>query len=218
VKLSAHAPYYINFNAHEPRKLRASQGILLKAARMAATCGARSIVFHTGFYLGDPPEEVYDTVKKYLAEIISRLKDEGTQLWLRPEVSGKGSQFGSIEEILRLSTELEGVAPCIDFAHWHARTRGFNTYPEFAWVLEQIKEKLGTAALGNMHIHISGIAYGEKGEIRHLNLQDSDLQYTELLKALKDYHVNGLVICESPSQEEDALLLKESYNALPLKD
>jgi len=66
-----------------------------------------------------------------------------------------------------------------------------------------------------MHIHISGIAYGQKGEKSHLNLKESDLRYTELLKALKDYSVRGMVICESHNQEGDSLLLKESYHALP---
>ncbi|MBA7479077.1 endonuclease 4 [subsurface metagenome] len=215
VKLSAHAPYYLNFNAHEPRKIRASQGILRKAARIASICGAQSLVFHTGFYLGDPPQVAYQAVKKYLKEVLSRLKEENINMWLRPEVSGKGSQFGTIDEILELCTELEGIAPCIDFAHWHARSGGFNSYPEFASILRQINDKLGKAALDNMHIHISGIAYGQKGEKSHLNLKESDLRYTELLKALKDYSVKGMVICESHNQEGDSLLLKESYHALP---
>ena len=215
VKLSAHAPYYLNFNAHEPRKIRASQGILRKAARIASICGAQSLVFHTGFYLGDPPQVAYQAVKKYLTEVLSRLKEENINMWLRPEVSGKGSQFGTIDEILELCTELEGIAPCIDFAHWHARSGGFNSYPEFASILRQINDKLGKASLDNMHIHISGIAYGQKGEKSHLNLKESDLRYTELLKALKDYSVRGMVICESHNQEGDSLLLKESYHALP---
>jgi len=215
VTLSAHAPYCLNFNAHEPRKIRASQGILRKAARIASICGAQSLVFHTGFYLGDPPQVAYQAVKKYLTEVLSRLKEENINMWLRPEVSGKGSQFGTIEEILELCTELEVIAPCIDFAHWHARSGGFNSYPEFASILRQIKDKLGKASLDNMHIHISGIAYGQKGEKSHLNLKESDLRYTELLKALKDYSVRGMVICESHNQEGDSLLLKESYHALP---
>jgi deoxyribonuclease-4 len=214
VRLSAHAPYFINFNAHEPRKLRASQGILLKAARIAAICGARNLVFHAGFYLGDTPQETYQTVKKYLAEVVAQLKQEDTSIWLRPEVSGKASQFGSVTELTELCSELEGMAPCIDFAHWHARNGGFNSYPEFASVLEQIQGKLGRASLDDMHIHISGIAYGAKGEQRHLMLEESDLKYIELLQALKDYGVSGTAICESPNLEEDALLLKESYRAL----
>jgi deoxyribonuclease-4 len=215
IKLSTHAPYFLNFNAHEPRKLRASQAILLKAAGIASICGARSLVFHPGFYLGDPPSQAFRTVKKYLAEVVARLKDEGIKLLLRPEVSGKGSQFGSLEEILELCSQLEATAPCIDFAHWHARTGRFNSYPEFTSVLEQVKGRLGASALEDMHLHISGIEYGARGERRHRQLEASDLKYIELLRALKDYQVGGIVICESPSQEEDALRLKESYNSLP---
>jgi len=214
VKLSAHAPYFINFNAHEPEKIRASQGRLLQTARIAWLCGAESAVFHTAFYLGDPPEKAYNTVKKHLREVLKQLKEENNPIWIRPEVMGKPSQFGTIEEILDLCIELKGVALCIDFSHWHARTGRFNSYPEFASILLQIKERLGRAALDNMHIHISGIAYGEKGEIKHLNLKESDFQYTELLKALKDYDVKGIVICESPNLEEDALLLQATYNTL----
>jgi len=214
VKLSAHAPYFMNFNAREPEKIKASQYRLLQTARIASLCQAESVVFHAAFYMGDPPDKAYTTVKKYLEEALAQLKQENNRVWIRPEVLGKGSQFGTIEEVIKLSAELEGVAPCIDFAHCHARTGEFNSYTEFSSILLQIKERLGKAALDNMHIHLSGIAYSKKGEIKHLNLKESDLQYVELLKALKDYDTKGLVICESPNLEEDALLLQATYNTL----
>ena len=212
VKLSAHAPYFINLNAHEPEKIRASQDRIIQTARIALLCGAESIVFHAAFYLGDTPEETYSNVRESLEEVIRQLKRENNRVWIRPEVMGKPSQFGTLEEVLDLCTELEGVAPCIDFTHWHARTGAFNSYPEFTSVLQRVRERLGRAALDNMHIHVSGIAYGQKGEINHLNLQESDFQYAELLQALKDYDAQGIVICESPNLEEDALLLQETYN------
>ncbi len=214
IKLSAHGPYYINLNAREPEKIAASQQRILQTARIGAICGAKSIAFHAAFYLGDPPEKAYQAVKKALAEIINQLKRENNQVWLRPEVMGKPSQFGTIEEVLNLCNELEGVGICMDFAHWHARTGQSNSYPEFASILEQIKQGLGEPALADMHIHVSGIAYGKKGERNHLNLEESDLRYVELLQALKDYKAGGLVICESPNLEEDALLLQESYKNL----
>jgi deoxyribonuclease-4 len=214
IKLSAHGPYYINLNAREPEKVAASQERILQTARIGAICGAESIAFHAAFYLGDPPEKAYQVVKKSLAEIINQLKRENNRVWVRPEVMGKPSQFGTIEEILKLGTELEGVGICMDFAHWHARTGKSNSYPEFASILEQIKRGLGDQALADMHIHASGIAYGQKGERNHLNLEESDLHYVELLQALKDYKARGLVICESPNLEEDALLLQETYHQL----
>jgi deoxyribonuclease-4 len=212
VKLSAHAPYFINLNAHEPEKIRASQDRIIQTARIAALCGAESIVFHAAFYIGDSPEKTYSRVKESLGEVMHQLKRENNRVWIRPEIMGKPSQFGSLEEILDLCTEMEGVAPCIDFAHGHARTGAFNSYPGFASILQQVKERLGKTALDNMHIHVSGIAYGEKGEKKHLTLKESDFQYAELLQALKNYDAQGIVICESPNLEEDALLLQETYN------
>ena len=214
VKLSTHAPYFINFNAHEPEKIIASQERLLQTARISALCEAQSTAFHAGFYLGDPPGKAYDMVKDSLEEILNQLKKEGNQVWLSPETTGKPSQFGNLEEILNLCTEVEGVAPCIDFAHLHARSGTSNTYQEFTAILLQIEESLGRITLDNMHIHVAGIAYGEKGETKHLNLKESDFQYVELLKALSTYDVKGQVICESPNLEEDALLLQTTYNTL----
>ncbi|MDP6825266.1 MAG: TIM barrel protein [Dehalococcoidales bacterium] len=214
IALSAHAPYYVNFNAHEPEKIRASQERLLHTVRIGSLCGVRSIVLHTAFYLGDPPEQVYDAVKKYLGEVIDRIRKDNYRLLIRPEVMGKPSQFGTIDEILRLCTELERLAPCVDFAHWHARTGVNNSYREFSAVLSQINDSLGREALDDMHIHFSGIQYGAKGERKHLNLKESDLNYIELLRALKDHEVGGLVICESPNLEGDALMLQETYQGL----
>lgn len=215
VKISVHAPYFINFNAHEIEKIKASQERLLQTARIASVCHAESVVFHTAFYLNDPPTEVYKTVKKHLKEVLDQLKYENNKVWIRPEVLGRGSQFGTIEEILNLCVELDGIAPCIDFAHWHARIGVFNSYPEFTSILEQVRKRLGRTALDNLHIHVSGIVYNPKrGEIKHLNLKESDFQYVEFLKSLKDYNVKGFVICESPNLEEDALLLQTTYSSL----
>ncbi len=214
VKLSAHGPYFINLNAREPEKIIASQGRILQTARIAAICGAGSIIFHAAYYLGDPPEKTYSAVKKYLGEVMDQLKRENNRVRVRLEVMGKPSQFGTIDEILRLCAELEGVGIGMDFAHWHARSGLSNSYPEFTSVLQQIGQRLGDQALDNMHIHVSGIAYGEKGERKHLDLPESDFKYAELLKAFKDYDVKGIVICESPNLEEDALLLQETYNKL----
>ncbi len=215
IKLTAHAPYFINLNSREDEKIRASQDRIVQTARIAQLCGAQSIIFHAAFYLGDPPEKTYEMVKRYLTEVLDWLDRENNRVWVRPEVMGKGSQFGTIEEILNLAAEIGGrLAPGIDFSHWHARTGRYNTYEEFAAVLEQVKGRLGRQALDNLHIHVSGISYGKKGELKHLNLKESDFRYDELLRALEDFGTSGVVICESPNLEEDAILLHKTYHSL----
>ncbi|MDH4269422.1 MAG: TIM barrel protein [Dehalococcoidia bacterium] len=215
VVLTAHGPYYVNLNSIEPQKVHMSKERILQTARIAALFGARSITFHAAFYLKNTPAETFATIKKHLQEVMNILQKEGNQVTISPEVTGKPSQFGTLEELLRLSSEMEGVAPCIDFSHWHARTGKANSYRQFIAVLDQIEKKLGRQGLGNMHIHLSGIAYGKKGEIKHLMLPDSDFRYGELLEALKERKAKGVVICESaPYLEKDAVLLQETYREL----
>jgi deoxyribonuclease-4 len=214
IRLSAHGPYFINLNAREPEKVAASRERILQTARITSLLGGSSIVFHAAYYQKDTPSKVYTTVKENLEQIVAELRAEDNRVWVRPEITGKGSQFGTLDEVLELSAEIERVAPAVDFAHWHARTGKDNSYDEFTTTLKQIEGKLGRNALDSMHIHVSGIEYGPKGESRHLLLAESDFRYAELLRALKDYGVGGLLICESPNLEEDALLLQQTYRAL----
>ena len=216
VVLTAHGPYFVNLNAVEPQKVHMSKERILQTARIATLFGAKSITFHAAFYLKNTPAETYAVVKKHLQQVVNTLQKEGNKVTISPEVTGKPSQFGTLEEILQLSSEIEGVLPCIDFSHWHARTGQANSYKEFLDILDQVERKLGRQALDNMHIHLAGIAYGKKGEIKHLMLPDSDFQYAELLKALKERKAKGIIICESvPYLEQDALLLQQTYRELP---
>ncbi|MBP1770610.1 MAG: Endonuclease, partial [Candidatus Aminicenantes bacterium] len=67
--------------------------------------------------------------------------------------------------------------------------------------------------LKNVHIHIAGIQFGDKGEIKHLNLEETGFRYDEWLQALRDLGVEGTIICESPNLEGDAVMLKKLYQA-----
>lgn len=215
VVLTCHASYFINLNSAEKEKQEAGAERLRKSALRAYECGAFSICFHAGFYQDRTQAETYKRIKDWLKATSDFLKSHNAKIWLRPETTGKSSQFGSLEEILSLSAELEGIMPCIDFSHMHARSSGkVNSYKEFAEVLEKTEKALGSKALKEMHIHVSGIAYTEKGERNHLNLPESDLNYKELLKALKQFDCRGVVISESPNIELDAIMMKKAYEKI----
>lgn len=213
--LTAHGPYYINLNSKEDEKIAASITRVLDTARMGKELGAYSVTYHAAFYMGMKPEDVYKKVEKSMEEICKTLDEEGNDIWVRPETTGKATQWGNLEEIVKLSKDFKQVLPCVDFSHLHARTNGlYNTYDEFCKIFETIGNEIGSYALENFHAHIAGIEYGPKGEKKHLMLKESDMNYTDLLKAFKKFDVKGVVVCESPIMEQDAVLLKDYYLSL----
>ena len=212
IVLTSHAPYYVNLNSLDERIVTDSVKRVMQAGRITALCGGVGTVLHAAAYQTVARDVVYDKVKAHLQAMSKALRDEGFSITLRPETTGKDAQFGTVAELLRLSQEVPGVLPCVDFSHLHARSGGaFNTYDELIAILQQIEAALGRTGLETMHMHISGIEYTAKGERKHLVLKESDLNYSDLMRALKDMKVAGTVACESPNLEEDALLLQETY-------
>lgn len=210
ILLSIHAPYYINLNSHDPEKRAASKKRLEDAAKAGQLVGATDIVFHPGFYQGDSPEIAYRTIKEELLEITGKLKELEINVTLRAETTGKHNQFGSLEETLRLTADLPGLKPCIDFSHLHAR-RQYHGKGDFLRDIRMMESTIGPESLQEMHIHLSGMHYSKGGEVNHLNLEESDFPYLELLEALFESKISGRIICESPNLEEDATMLKGQW-------
>src|SRR5690554_309460 len=215
ISLTVHAPYYVNLNSAEPEKIAASKDRIIQAARAGAWAGARSVTFHAAYYHDDDPQKVYARVKHHMEEMLERLEQEGIDIRLSPETTGGPSQFGTLEELVRLGEDVPGVYPCVDFSHLFARSIGeYNSYEHFAGTLQLIQDKLGKGALKELHIHLSGIEYGPKGEKKHLPLAETELKYKEVIQALIDFEAAGWLTCESPILEEDALILQGLYNEL----
>lgn len=213
--LTAHAPFYINLNSKEEEKVEASMQRIIETAQTANSLGGYSITYHAAFYLKEDKKTVFDKLIKRHEKIFETLDRENNNIWVRPETTGKETQWGSIDEIIEMSKIFPKMLPCVDFSHIHARTGGkFNTYDKFASIFEEIGKNLGNKALENFHAHIAGIEYTQKGEKKHLNLEDSDFNYKDLLKAFKKFNVKGVIICESPNIEEDCKLLKDYYTSL----
>lgn len=218
ISLTVHAPYYVNLNSAEPEKIEASKTRIIQAAQVGAWAGAKSVTFHAAYYHQDEPEEVYGRVKRHMEEMLEILDKEGIAIRLSPETTGGSSQFGTLEELVRLGVDVPGVYPCVDFSHLFARSIGeFNTYEHFARALKLIQDNLGERALKEQHIHLSGIEYGPKGEKQHLPLVETELNYLGILQALVDFEVAGWLTCESPILEEDALILQDTYEQLNKK-
>lgn len=215
VLISVHAPYFINLNADEQEWPKSRQR-LMDAAHYGNLAGASAIVFHPGSYFGNPPEEVLPVAIERLRGCVEELRAVNNPVELRPETMGKSAMIGSLEDTFEMSLSIPGVKPCLDFAHLHARPGdgSMNTYDEWARLLESYGQALGNQALGELHIHLSGIEYSEKGERNHLPLEEADMDHEAILKALHDFNCEGRILCESPVMEDDAMLLKANWETI----
>ena len=212
VSLSVHAPYFFNLNATDEEWPKCRKR-LMDAAFYGNLAGATDIVFHPGSYFGRDRREVLQVAIPRLQGCVDELRSAGNPVKLRPETMGKSAMIGSFEDTLEMSKAVEGVEPCIDFAHLHARPGDgtMNSYEEWSAVLKIYQKILGKRALKRMHIHLSGIEYGPKGEKNHLELSKCDLKLEALYQALHDFGCAGRILCESPIMEEDALKMKEAW-------
>ena len=215
VLISVHAPYFINLNANDEEWPKSRQR-LMDAAHFGHLAGATDIVFHPGSYFERPPEEVLPLAIERLGGCVEELREAGNPVNLRPETMGKSAMLGSLADTLHMSQSILGVAPCVDFAHLHARPGdgSMNTYDEWSRTLKTYGEALGEAALKNLHVHLSGIEYGLKGEREHLPLQESDLDLRGLFRALLVFGCQGRLLCESPAMEDDAVYMRQVWSEI----
>lgn len=204
LKLSIHAPYFINLNSDEPAKLGASRARILKCCEIGHYLSSKDhktpIVFHPGFYLKKTKEETYNKIKEQILRITREAKEKGwNDVILSPETTGKASQFGDLDENLQLVKDT-GCGICIDFAHLKARYAGKINYDE-------IIDKIKASGLKKFHAHFSGIEYTAKGERRHLITESKDI--IELFHHLKKLNMEISIINESPKPLDDAIKMKK---------
>jgi deoxyribonuclease IV len=200
ISLSVHAPYYINLASDEKEKVVASKQRILDSCNRANALGARSVVFHAGFYQKKSAGQTYSLIKKAILEIKQNISNNRWKVQLCPEITGKPSQFGSLQELLKLRKET-GCGICVDFAHLYARQQGKIDY---AKILKKLPKKF--------HAHFSGIAYGPKGERKHL--ETTKKLFEPLAEALIKHNVNVTLINESPRPHKDAVMMKRVVTAL----
>ncbi len=199
LKLSIHAPYYINLSSKEEIKIKQSKQRILNCCEMGHYLGAENIVFHAGYYQGRDKKEVYDIIKKEIKEMMTVVRQNKWKVKLCPETTGKGTQFGDLEEIFSLMKET-GCGICVDFAHLKAR---YNGKINFSHVLDEIKKH----AKGEIHAHYSGIEYGAKGEKRHL-LTDMK-EFKEIAKEIIKRKMDFVIVNESPDPIGDCMKMKK---------
>jgi len=211
--LTAHGSYFINLTSANKETLEASKRRLLACVTGAYWMGAHIVVFHPGSYGGRPPKQVFENCAKAMEEVVEKMRSFGiTKVHLAPEMMGKPSQFGSVEEVLALCERVDLTEPNLDWAHLHARDHGrFKTIDDVGKVMDQIEKKLGTDALKNLHCHYSHIEFTDKGERRHHNLDRTEYgpDFRFIAKLVAERGLNPVIACETPNLDLDAQKLRD---------
>jgi len=204
IKVSVHAPFWINFASLTESKIEASIRRLVQSCAMAHRLGAEYVVFHPAFNHGRDENVVYEVVRASLLRVLEEINGKGWNgIKLAPETAGRLAQWGSVESLVRLAEDL-GIGFCVDFAHIYARNLG---KIDFSEVLDKVEGVSG----GKLHCHFSGIEFTKAGERRHVAFEDSFFE--PLAKELKRRDLDVTLICETPHPFFDAIrmigILKE---------
>jgi deoxyribonuclease-4 len=214
VALSVHAPLAA-FMGHVARekKFKMALGMLDHTAGLAKAAGADLVVFHPGFLLGRERERTIADVVDQLGNLRERLLGKDRLVPFGIEVMGRVRDFGSIDDVLAIASQVDFVRPVLDFAHMHATSDGaFTDVDAFASALEAADDVIEPGA--PFHIHFSDIAYANRNETRHLPYGEGTLRAEPLRDALDRFERPATVISESPddtsTQTIGATLLGES--------
>jgi deoxyribonuclease-4 len=204
VRLSIHAPYYINLASEKKETIAASRKRIFDCADRGERMGADTVAIHSAFYGKSDPEKVYDIVKAQFQRILDEMKSAGIKnLNLGVETMAKKAQFGTLEEAIRLHKELKKVVPYIDWAHLFVRGGGHVDYAE-------VFDRLEDAGLKHINSHFEGVAKNKKGEFVDIHTPISKSpDFAPLAREIVKRKIDITVISESPLLEKDSLKMKQ---------
>lgn len=219
IRLSIHAPYYINLASCEEAKRTKSIQYIIDTMRVAKIMGAKRVVAHPGYVSGVTRRIAVEIALDTLYQTIQQIDLIGlSDITLCLEVLGKNNQLGTLDEVIVLCSLDERLIPCLDFGHIHAATKGgMNTQDDYEAVFKKVEKHLGSERMRKSHIHFSRVEYGKTGEKKHWTYSDTQYgpDFDPLAKAIAALDIEPVIICESRgTMAEDALTLKKIYHSV----
>lgn len=218
ITLSVHAPYYINLANPDESMIEKSYNYILTSLKYLSNMQGERCVFHPGTCGKLSRKESFELLKQRMKELVKRIDESGIDMkniLLCPETMGKSMQLGTYQEVAEICTYADYLVPTLDFGHINSLLQGkLKTEKDFEEIIVYLIDKIGISKVKKVHIHFSKIMYGEKGEIKHLTLEDTEYgpEFEPLAKVLKKYDLHPVIISESKgTQAEDANTLKDIY-------
>lgn len=221
IEVSLHAPYFINFANPSEISRQKSIDYVVRSLELLECFKGKKCVVHSGSQMKQERDFALKTLYDGFDALLQTVYEKNlNNFYICPETMGKYTQIGSYKEIIDLCTLDKCLIPTFDFGHINCVMQGgLKTANDFKRIFDYSFEKLGEFKTKNAHIHFSKIQYSEKGELKHLDLSNTEFgpDFSELCKVLIEYDLSSTVICESRGKmATDALKLKNIY--LKLKE
>ncbi|MEM4728612.1 MAG: TIM barrel protein [Thermoplasmata archaeon] len=215
VKLSIHAPYYMDLLGSDELATRSVE-YLHYAGLVAKEIGADIVVTHVGFYHEFSKEEALAKLVQKIKEIRQWFDKTGIRALIGVETSGKRVIFGALDEVLALCKLVPGVIPVLSFPHIHAREGGsLKRKEDFKELFERVRETLN---LNQFYTHFSGVEHEGGNELRYTPIKKGDMRFEPLAEYLAEEFPDVTIISDSPLLEHDAMYMKVILERVLLKN
>ena len=216
VSVSVHAPYFINFASKSEEVVNNSYKYVLDSLYKLRLLGGNRLVVHVGSCGKMDRDEAVRLCKERLAILRDKIIEAGySDMYICLETMGKSAQIGLVDEILDFCTIYDKYIPTFDFGHINSITQGgLKGYSDYKAIIDKSIATIGMDKTMICHIHFSKIEYGDKGEIKHLTLDDTKYgpEFMGLAKVINEYNMSPVIISESKGyMARDAKTLRNIY-------
>jgi deoxyribonuclease-4 len=206
IRLSLHAPFYVDFLNSQVARERSISNYRWSCA-LASALGVDILIGHLGFYGPDGPTVSLDRVTKEIKSIRDWLDKlpGGHRILLGIEPNGHPEVMGSRQEILQIAKRVNRVIPILNIPHLAVReSSSFEDKKE----LEAIMEEFTTASHGELYINFSGVMVQGRGSFRMNPIKRGKVKFENVAEALTERGFDATVISSSPLMEHDAMYMK----------
>lgn len=205
VDVSIHAPNYIDLSTDSPLAENCLNSIR-HAALIENAIGGDMVVTNLGLYSDlDDIESAEGCIYDNVAALMDWWNDVGLKPKLGVEITGQQEVFGSLDQVLDICDQIDGLVPVINWPHYHSRTGGALLETEdFQYVIDQVAPYCN----GHMHTLFAGAEHSDGNELRLTPIKKGDLKFETLAECLVENRPDMTIISSSPLLEHDAMYMR----------
>ena len=206
VRLSVHAPYYMDLLGDEHYMERSIENVLW-SGEISQQLGADLLILHVGMYHDHSPDDALEEAISKIRWLRDRFKKRGIDIELGIETSGRQKVFGSVDEILTINKRIQKTIPVINIPNIHAREGGsIRDVQDVEDLFNKVNDQMKT---GKFYTHFSGVEHADGDKIMATPIKKGDLRFdpvAEMMLGHEDWEFR--IISESPLLEHDAVYMK----------